>query len=267
MTTPTLRGKAALITGSNDGLGLAIAERLAAQGCRIVLHGLVPAQSMAAQVAELRDRWSVDIFYVQCDLLPGNDADPVGGLIEQAVAHVGRIDILVNNAVIRHFDPVERLPLRQWNNSLAVNLTAAFRATQLVIPPMRAQRWGRIFNMTSVYGARATTNRVDYVTTKTAIVGFTRAVALECIDDGITCNALCPGSVLTPNIDARIADVMQAQDLERDAAVKVFLKGKQPNGQLVDAADVAEMVAYLCGPAARQITGVVMPIDGGWLAS
>jgi 3-hydroxybutyrate dehydrogenase len=267
MTLSKVRGKAALITGSTDGLGLAIAERLAQDGCRIVLHGLVPAETMAARLAELRGRFDVDVFYVRADLLPGKDGDPVADLFAQAVSLVGRIDILVNNAVIRHFDAVEQLPLQDWNNSMAVNLTAAFRAIQLAIPAMRAQQWGRIFNMTSVYGARATVNRVDYVTTKTAIVGLTRAVALECLADGITCNALCPGSVLTPNIDARIETLMQERELGRDAAVKEFLNGKQPNGQLVDAADVAEMVAYLCGPAARQITGVVMPIDGGWLAS
>jgi 3-hydroxybutyrate dehydrogenase len=267
MTLSNLRGKAALITGSNDGLGLAIAERLAEEGCRIVLHGLASEESMFSKVSGLRSKFDVEAFYIQCDLLPGLDADPVRTLFDRAVAHVGRIDILVNNAVTRHFDAVEQLPLQRWNDSLAVNLTAAFRATQLAIPPMRAQQWGRIFNMTSVYGARATANRVDYVTTKTAIVGLTRAVALECLEDGITCNALCPGSVMTPNIDARINALMHEQGLQREAAVKAFLKGKQPNGQLVDASDVADMVAYLCGPSARQITGVVMPIDGGWLAS
>lgn len=267
MTLPKLRGKAALITGSNDGLGMAIAERLAAEGCRVVLHGLATEESMSARLAELRGKHEVEVFYVRCDLLPGADADPVNALFRQAIEHVGRIDILVNNAVIRHFDAVEHLPLKHWNDSIAVNVTAAFRATQLVIPAMRAQQWGRIFNMTSVYGARATVNRVDYVTTKTAIVGLTRAIALECLEDGITCNALCPGSVMTPNIDARINALMNEQGLQRDAAVKAFLKGKQPNGQLVEASDVADMVAYLCGPSARQITGVVMPIDGGWLAS
>ncbi|WP_454688586.1 SDR family NAD(P)-dependent oxidoreductase [Achromobacter aloeverae] len=267
MTLSNLRGKTALVTGSNDGLGLAIAERLAKEGCRIVLHGLAPEESMAEKVSELRGAFDVEAFYVQCDLLPGHDPDPAGALVDRAVARAGPIDILVNNAVVRHFDAVERLPLQQWNDSLAINLTAAFRAIQQVIPSMRARRWGRIFNMTSVYGARAAANRVDYVTTKTAIVGLTRAVALECLEDGITCNALCPGSVLTPSIDARIDALMREQGLEREAAVTAFLKGKQPNGQLVDAADVAEMVVYLCGPAARQITGVVMPIDGGWLAS
>jgi 3-hydroxybutyrate dehydrogenase len=262
-----LRGKAALITGSNDGLGLAIAERLAEAGCRFILHGLVPEDAMTEKVATLRSTYDVEAFYIQCNLIPGDDADPVGTLIEHAVALVGRIDILVNNAVIRHFDPIERFALQDWNDSLAVNLTAAFRATQQVIPAMRAQQWGRIFNMTSVYGSRAVANRVDYVTTKTALLGFTRAVAVECLRDGITSNAICPGSVLTPNIDERITALMQEHQLERDAAVKMFLQGKQPNGEMVDSADVAEMVAFLCGPAGKQITGAMMPIEGGWLAS
>ena len=262
-----LRGKSALITGSNDGLGLSIAECLAAAGCHIVLHGLVPEETMLEKIDAMRTRYDVGVFYVRCDLLPKGDEDPVTALVAQAVTHLGRIDILVNNAVIRHFDAIERFSLRDWNDSLAVNLTAAFRATQLVIPEMRAQHWGRIFNMTSVYGSRAVANRVDYVTTKTALLGLTRSVAVECIADGITCNAICPGSVLTPNIDERINTLMQEQKLTREAAVKVFLQGKQPNGELVEAKHVAEMVVFLCGSAGNQITGAMMPIEGGWLAS
>jgi 3-hydroxybutyrate dehydrogenase len=266
LLTSHLQGKGALITGSNDGLGLSIAESLAACGCHIVLHGLVPEDAMADKIQAMRARFDVAVHYVRCNLIPEGRDDPVAALIEQAVAHIGRIDILVNNAVIRHFAAIDDFSLRDWNDSLAVNVTAAFRATQLVIPAMRMAHWGRIFNMTSVYGSRAVANRVDYVTTKTALLGLTRSIAVECIADGITCNAICPGSVLTPNIDERIKALMEEHNLAREAAVRRFLQGKQPNGELVEATHVAEMVAFLCTPAGNQITGAMMPIEGGWLA-
>lgn len=266
LLTSQLHGKGALITGSNDGLGLSIAESLAASGCHIVLHGLVPEDAMAEKIQAMRARYDVNVQYVRCNLIPVGDSDPVSELIKETVAHLGRIDILVNNAVIRHFAAIDDFSLRDWNDSLAVNVTAAFRATQLVIPAMRAARWGRIFNMTSVYGSRAAANRVDYVTTKTALLGLTRSIAVECIADGITCNAICPGTVLTPNIDGRINALMEADKLTREAAVKRFLHGKQPNGELVEASHVADMVAFLCSPSANQITGAMMPIEGGWLA-
>ncbi|MGI4985122.1 MAG: SDR family NAD(P)-dependent oxidoreductase [Janthinobacterium lividum] len=262
--SPPLHGRAALVTGSSDGLGLAIAEGLAAAGCNIVLHGLETAGKMAPLLRELGTRHGVAVDYLHADL---RDPAAVERLMREAGERVGRIDILVNNAVIRHFAAIDAFPLAHFQEALAVNVTAAFRAIQLALPAMRAAGWGRIFNMTSVYGARAVAQRVDYVTTKTALLGLTRAVAIETVNDGITCNAICPGSVLTPNIDGRIRDVMAARDLERDAATRVFLAGKQPGGKLVEAAHVADMVVFLCGPAGSQITGAMMPIEGGWLAS
>jgi len=188
-------------------------------------------------------------------------------LVGAASKRVKSLDVLVNNAVVRHFESIESLPLEHWNNALAVNLTAALRAIQLVLPGMRERGWGRIFNMTSVYGARAVANRVDYVTTKTALLGLTRSVAIETLGEGITCNAICPGSVLTPNIDGRINALMTERGLDRGDAVREFLRGKQPTGELVEAAHVGDMVVFLCGPSASQITGAMMPIEGGWLAS
>jgi 3-hydroxybutyrate dehydrogenase len=270
MTPPNfhMKGKTALITGSTDGLGLAIAEGLAAAGCHIVLHGLETDDAMQETLKDLRRRHEVDVFYVRADLMPKSTADdPTAALFDKVLASVKSVDILVNNAVIRHFAGIETFSLQHWNEALAVNLTAAFRAIQLALPGMRAKGWGRIFNMTSVYGSRAVANRVDYVTTKTALLGLTRSVATECISDGITCNAICPGSVLTPNIDGRINTLMQDENLSRDAAVTAFLQGKQPNGQLVEASHVADMVVFLCSASGSQINGAMMPIEGGWLAS
>ncbi len=148
-----------------------------------------------------------------------------------------------------------------------MNLSAAFHTIRLALPLMRERGWGRIFNMTSVYGARAVANRIDYITTKAALAGMTRAVAMETINQGITCNAICPGSVLTPAIDTRVRALMQERALDRDEATRLFLAGKQPIGRFVDADHVADLLVFLCGPAGRDITGAVLPIEGGWLAS
>jgi len=258
-----LNGKNALVTGSSNGLGLAMAKALAAAHCNIVLHGLEPAHSMEKVTSELASSFDVDVHYVYADL---STAGGVDALIESAHARLGTIDVLINNAVVRHFASIESFALEHWNAALAVNLTAAFRAIQLTLPGMRERGWGRIFNMTSVYGARATANRVDYVTTKTALLGLTRSVAIETINQGITCNAVCPGSVLTPNIDGRINELMDSRGLSRGDAVHEFMKGKQPTGELIDAAHVGDLIVFLCSPSASQITGALMPIEGGWLA-
>ncbi|QGZ66513.1 SDR family oxidoreductase [Paraburkholderia acidisoli] len=259
----SLRGKGALVTGSSNGLGLAMATALAQAGCDIVLHGLEAPHAMVESCETLAQRCDVRVSYVQADL---TEVAGVDALMDAALARLGTLDVLVNNAVVRHFAGIDAFPLERWQEALAVNLTAAFRAIQRALPGMRERGFGRVFNMTSVYGSRAVANRVDYVTTKTALIGMTRSVALETLKHGITCNAICPGSVLTPNIDGRINELMQARELDRDAAVRAFLEGKQPTGELIEAAHVGELVVFLCGPAAAHITGATMPIEGGWLA-
>lgn len=258
-----MRGKGALVTGSSNGLGLAMASALAQAGCDIVLHGLETPDEILSITDDIASRHDVRVSYVQADLasVAGVDA-----LMAAAHERLGTLDVLINNAVVRHFAGIGAFPMERWHEALAVNLTAAFRAIQLALPGMRERGWGRIFNMTSVYGSRAIANRVDYVTTKTALMGLTRSVALETLKQGITCNAICPGSVLTPNIDGRINALMEARALGRTAAVRAFLEGKQPTGELIEAAHVGELVVFLCGPAAAQITGAMMPIEGGWLA-
>lgn len=259
-----LAGRCALVTGSSDGLGLSMANALAAAGATVILHGLAPYEEVSTTLDSIRKAHSVAAHYIRADL---SDIAGVESLMEAAIGKVGSIDILVNNAVVRHFEALDTFPMAQWHQALAVNLSAALRAIQLVLPGMRQQQWGRLFNMTSVYGSRGIANRVDYVTTKTALIGLTRAVAVETIKDNITCNAICPGSVLTPNIAARIEALMPGVDYDRAAAEKQFLTGKQPSGKLVEASHVADMVVFLCGRAGEQITGAVMPVEGGWLAS
>lgn len=258
-----LAGKAALITGSSGGLGLAMGQALAEAGCNVVLHGMEAPAVMQALAADLASKYRVEIAYFQADL---SRVQAVEALVHDASLRMGGVDILVNNAVVRNFAALEALPLESWQAALSVNLTAAFRAIQLALPRMRERHWGRIFNLTSVYGSRAVAGRVDYVTTKSALLGLTRSVAIETLNQGVTCNAICPGTVLTPHVEGRIDELMQQRALTREAAVREFMQHKQPTGQPIEAAHVADLVLFLCGESAAQITGALLPIEGGWLA-
>jgi 3-hydroxybutyrate dehydrogenase len=259
-----MRGKTALVTGSAAGLGFAVAEGLARAGCDVVLHGIEADEVVRPQQALLERAHGVKVAYVHADLAAPEAAER---LVHEVQARHGRIDVLVNNAVTRHFSPVAEFPVEAWDRALAVNLSAAFHTIRLALPGMRERGWGRIFNMTSVYGARAVANRIDYVTTKTALIGLTRAIALETLNQGITCNAVCPGAVLTPTSERRIAALMEETGLAREPATERFLDGKQPTQRFVDPADIADLIVFLCGTAGRDITGTVLPVEGGWLAS
>lgn len=258
----SIKGKTALVTGSTGGLGFAMARELAHAGCHIVLHGIEAEEGMREHVAELQAH-GVDASYMRVDL---TDTAATEEMVHGIHARHGGIDVLVNNAVTRHFAAIEAFPVASWDRALAVNLSAAFHTIRLSLPGMRERGWGRIFNMTSVYGARGIANRVDYVTTKTALIGMTRAVAMETVHDGITCNAICPGAVLTPTSELRIDALMEETGLSREEATRRFLEGKQPTHRFIDAAHVAQMLLFLCGPAGNEITGAVMPVEAGWLA-
>jgi 3-hydroxybutyrate dehydrogenase len=260
----SIKGKIALITGSAGGLGYAMAEGLAGAGCNIVLHGIEPADSARGQCQALQQAYGVTADYVQADLA---DPEAIVAMMRVVTERHGNVDVLVNNAVTRHFAPAEAFPVASWDRALAVNLSAAFHTIRLCLPGMRERGWGRIFNMTSVYGVRAVANRIDYVTTKAALMAMTRVIALETINQGITCNAICPGAVLTPTSDVRIRALMEESGLTREEATEGFLDGKQPTRRFVDPAHVAELVVFLCGAAGADITGAMMPVEGGWLAS
>ena len=259
-----LTGRRALVTGSTGGLGAAMARALAGSGADIMLSGIKPPAEVEALRREMMGSHNVRVEYY-----PANLAQPAGveGLVAAAKAQLGAVDILVNNAVVRHFAPIEAFPVVHWDAALAVNVSAAFHATRLLLPDMRTRGYGRIFNMASVYGSRGTPNRVDYVTTKAAVQGLTRAVAMETLDGDVTCHALCPGSVMTPASDRRVKELMEQEGLSRAAAEARFLEGKQPNGRFVSVASITQMLLLLCGPAGRDMNGAILPIDGGWLAS
>ena len=257
-------GKCALITGSVGGLGLAAAHRFAAAGCNIVLGGFAEPAQIAHAKLNLEEKHGVRAIYSGADLRhPGE--------IEQMFAEAGNafggVDILINNAVVRCAAPVEEFPAAAWDESIAVNLSAAFHTIRLALPGMRRRGWGRIINVSSIYGLIGAANRVSYVTTKTALIGLTRAVALEVMHDNITCNAICPGSVLTPVHEATLQKWMSEEGLSREEAERRFHAGKQPGGRFISADDVADFMVFLCGPGSRDINGAALPIEGAWSVS
>lgn len=258
----TLAGKSALITGSLGGIGFATAKALAALGCDITLNGFASPEVIAARLAEL-EALGVRARYHTADL---RHPAQIGELIETTQQQHGGLDILVNNAVVRAFGAVENFSPEQWDEALAVNLSAPFHAIRLALPGMKAKNWGRIVNMASIYGLFATVNRIDYVTTKTALIGLTRAVALEVARTGVTCNAICPGTVLTPAIDWRLRQEMQRDGTSFEETQERFLAVRQPSRKFVKDENVAGLIAFLCGPHGEDINGSAMPIDGAWTA-
>ncbi len=256
-----LQGKCALITGSIGGLGFAAASRFAAAGCHIVLSGLAEPEQIARSRSEIEETYRVRTLYSSADL---RHPDEIERMFQESAAAFGGVDILVNNAVVRHGAPVEAFPVEEWDHGIAVNLSAAFHTIRLALPWMRARNWGRIVNVSSIYGLIGAANRVNYVTSKTALIGMTRAVALEVLDRNITCNAVCPGSILTPVHDAAIRKTMADENLSREEAERRFHAGKQPAGRFIAAEDVADLMVFLCGPGSRDINGAALPIEGAW---
>jgi 3-hydroxybutyrate dehydrogenase len=259
-----MEGKCALITGSVQGLGLAAAERFAAAGCHVVLNGFAAPEQIAPIRARIEERHRVRTLYCGADLR--NPAE-IARMVTAATDAFGGVDILVNNAVVRHAAPVEEFPVASWDEGIAVNLSAAFHTIRLAVPGMKQRNWGRIINVSSIYGLRGAPNRIGYATTKTALIGMTRSVALETLGHNITCNAVCPGTAETPVHDATIRDMMAHDALSRADAERLFLAGKQPTGRFIAADHVAALMIFLCGPDSRDITGAVLPIDGGWSAA
>jgi 3-hydroxybutyrate dehydrogenase len=257
-----LAGRTALVTGAAGGLGLAMAHGLASAGAAVVLSDIIPAEHAEDLCLELEVRHGVPARYLQADLTHVRETQ---ALVDRAGA-AGPVDILVNNAVVRHFAPICDFPIERWNEALAVNLTSVLIATQRALPSMRQRDYGRIFNMTSVYGSRGVVDRIDYVTTKTAIQGMTRTIALEVAGTGVSCHALTPGSVLTPIWRERIERTMRDEDIGRDEAEQRFLAGKQPSGRFVDVNSVVSLMLLLCGPTGEDMNGAILPIEGGWLA-
>jgi 3-hydroxybutyrate dehydrogenase len=259
-----LKDKVAIITGSvNGGIGFATARALAREGASIMLNGFAAKDVVAGRVAELKSEYGVNADYHGADL---RRPDEMKDLVQTTKDRLGSVDILVNNAAVRHFGKIEDFPAEDWDESMAVNVSAPFHMIKFALPHMKQRGWGRIINISSTFGFIAAPERVDYVTTKTALLGLTRAVAIENAKTAITCNAICPGTTLTPPIESRIAKLMEDENLERDAAITKFMAPKAPSGRFVDEKNIAGLIAFLCGPYSADFNGAALPIDAGWLS-
>jgi 3-hydroxybutyrate dehydrogenase len=257
-----IAGKVALVTGSIDGIGHATVRALAAQGCHVMMHGLGDPTEIEAKRKALDAASEGKIRFDGSDL---SDLAAVQALYEATQRELGSIDILVNNAVTRNFYSIENLPVERWNYALAVNVTAPFRLTQLALPGMKSRKWGRIVSIASNWGMTGTVNRVDYVATKHAVIGLMRAAALEALPYNVTCNAVCPGSTLTPHAERQVRERMERDGKMWDEAAADLLAERQPSRRFVKPTQVADLITFLCTNAASEMTGTPVAIDGGWL--
>jgi len=254
-----LKGKTALVTGSTSGIGQAIAEALAANGADVWLNGFGDAKEIEALRAAMAERHGVTVRYHGADM---SKPDQIAAMIAEA----GTLDVLVNNAGIQHVAPIEKFPPERWDAVLAINLSSVFHTIRCALPAMRAKGWGRIVNIASAHGLVASVDKVAYVASKHGVVGLTKVVALETAGSGITCNAICPGWVLTPLVKAQIDTRAEKDGIAWDQAKADILSEKQPSGEFVAPEQIGALACFLCSDAAAQITGAPLSIDGGWLA-
>lgn len=258
-----LNGKAALVTGSTSGIGLGIARALAHEGCAVMLNGFGDPYTIAETREQLASEARVPIAYNPADLTKPGDIE---NLVSATVDELGSIDILVNNAGIQHTAPVTEFPPDIWDSIIAIMLTGAFHATRHALPHMQKAGWGRIVNTSSVHGLVASVNKSAYVSAKHGIMGFTKVVALEQAGSGITCNAINPGFVRTELVQAQIEDRAQKIGESVESAARDLLLEKQPSLEFVTPEQIGALCVFLCSDAAAQITGIAVPIDGGWTA-
>ncbi|HEX2332486.1 MAG TPA: 3-hydroxybutyrate dehydrogenase [Burkholderiales bacterium] len=263
METQSLEGKTAVVTGSTSGIGLGVARVLASQGADILLNGFGDKTQIDKLVAELKAQYKVRVAYSGADM--SRQADVVG-MVSQATRELGRVDILVNNAGIQYTAPVEEFPPERWDAVIAINLSAAFHAIRAALPQMKARNWGRIINIASAHGLVASTQKVAYVAAKHGLLGMTKVVALETATTGITCNAICPGWVLTPLVQKQIDDRAAKENMPVDRAKMELLSEKQPSLEFATPEQIGAAALFLCSEGADQIRGVALPIDGGWTA-
>lgn len=253
----------ALVTGATQGIGFAIAERLAATGIDLIIHGIEAEPVGNAVIKAIAEKYRVNAVYLRADLA---DPEAASNLVHRAQSALRAPDILVNNAGIQFTSPIETFPIDRWDAIIAVNLTAAFYTMRGAVPFMRQKKWGRIINIASVHGLVASVNKTAYLAAKHGLVGMSKGVALETATDGVTVNCICPGwtdtPIIAPQIDARALNF----NGDREQAVRDLLREKQPNLTLLKPNQIGEVVAFLCSDAASGITGVALPVDGGWTA-
>jgi 3-hydroxybutyrate dehydrogenase len=263
MSEKYLQGKTAVVTGSTSGIGLGVAQALAAAGADIMLNGFGDPAAIEALRKEIAGNFGVRAAYNGADM---SKPDEVEGLITAATQELGRVDIIVNNAGIQYVAPVGEFPRERWDAIIAINLSAAFHASQAAMAQLRARNWGRIINIASAHGLVASANKSAYVAAKHGIVGLTKVIALETAKTGITCNAICPGWVLTPLVQKQIDDLAARENIPVTKAKELLLVEKQPSGEFATPAQIGAVAAFLCTESAAQIRGASIPVDGGWTA-
>jgi 3-hydroxybutyrate dehydrogenase len=263
MSASSLKGKTALVTGSTSGIGLGIATRLAAEGASIVLNGFGAAAEVERLRAQLAAAHGVSVIYDGADM---TNPAAIAAMVGKAIARFGAVDVLVNNAGIQHVAPVDEFPLDKWDAIIAINLSSSFHTVRAALPAMKARGWGRIINIASAHALVASPFKSAYVAAKHGIAGFTKTIALEVAEKGITVNAICPGYVLTPLVEKQIPDTARARGITEEAVKRDVLLAAQPTKKFVAVEEVAALAAFLCSPAAASITGALLPLDGGWTA-
>lgn len=258
-----MENKSAIITGSTSGIGLAIARHLAEAGFNIMLNGFGDRDEIDSLQKELSEKNQVKVLYSDADMTV---PEQINAMVQTAAESFGGVDILVNNAGIQHVAPIEEFPTEKWNAIIAINLSAAFHTIRTALPHMKKKKWGRIINIASAHALAASPFKSAYVATKHGIVGLTKVVALETAQEGITCNAICPGYVKTPLVEGQISDQAKARGISEEAVVQDVILEAQPTKKFVGLDEIGALTLFLVGDTAASITGTTISIDGGWTA-
>ncbi len=253
----------AVITGSTSGIGLGIAEAFAADGMNVMLNGFGDADEIERTRTGLAEKYAVDVRYSGADM---TKPDEIRGMIEETDRAFGQTDVVVNNAGIQHVSPIEEFPEGKWDAIIAINMTSAFHTIKAAYPGMKARKFGRIINVASAHGLVASPFKSAYVTAKHGVLGLTKTIALEGAEYGVTCNAICPGYVKTPLVEAQIPDTARARGMTEEEVVQKVLLEAQPTKKFVTVDQVGALAVFLCSEQAENITGAAMQIDGGWVA-
>jgi 3-hydroxybutyrate dehydrogenase len=259
----SLRGRVSLVTGSTSGIGLGIARALAEAGSSVVLNGFGAAAEIAETRARIAEDFGVKVSYSAADM---TKSEAIAEMIAATLAEHGRLDVLVNNAGIQHVAPLDQFPIDKWDAIVAINLSSVFHTMRLALPAMRQNKFGRIVNIASAHGLVASPFKAAYVAAKHGIVGLTKVAALETAEDGITCNAICPGYVHTPLVEAQIDAQAKAHGISREQVIRDVLLAQQPNKRFATVEELGALTVFLASHAAASITGTALPVDGGWTA-
>lgn len=258
-----LAGKVSLVTGSTSGIGLGIARALAAAGSAVMLNGLGAAAEITRTRDQLSKEFDVAVGYSAADM---TKPEAIAEMIASTLDEHGRLDVLVNNAGIQFVAPLDQFPIEKWDAILSINLSSAFHTTRLALPAMRQNKFGRIINIASAHGLVGSPFKAAYVAAKHGIVGLTKVAALETAEDGITCNAICPGYVYTPLVEAQIDSQAKAHGISREKVIHDVLLAQQPNKHFASVEELGALTVFLASDAAASITGIALPVDGGWTA-